>query len=56
MAKVVGAVFARPTIGHTLVAPFAADSDYFAPSPHALMVNLIVDDWTVSWRARLRPG
>ena len=39
-----GAIFAHPDIGHTLVAPFAADSDYFAPSPHALMINLIVDD------------
>jgi predicted enzyme related to lactoylglutathione lyase len=41
-----GAVFPHPDIGHTLIAPFpaAADTDYFAPSPHSLMVNLIVDD------------
>ena len=41
-----GAVFPHPDIGHTLIAPFraGADTDYFAPSPHSLMVNLIVDD------------
>jgi predicted enzyme related to lactoylglutathione lyase len=39
-----GAVFPHPDIGHTLIASFPADSDYFAPSPHSLMINLIVDD------------
>ncbi|HEY2177104.1 MAG TPA: VOC family protein [Caulobacteraceae bacterium] len=39
-----GAIFPHPDIGHSLIAPFAADSDYFAPSPHGVMVNLIVDD------------
>ena len=39
-----GAVFPHPDVGYTLIAAFPADSDYFAPSPHSLMVNLIVDD------------
>jgi predicted enzyme related to lactoylglutathione lyase len=39
-----GAVFPHPDIGYTLIAPFPADSDYFEPSPHSVMVNLIVDD------------
>ncbi|MGH7025320.1 MAG: VOC family protein [Caulobacteraceae bacterium] len=39
-----GAVFQHPSIGHTLIAAFPDDSDYFAPSPHAVMINLIVDD------------
>jgi predicted enzyme related to lactoylglutathione lyase len=39
-----GAVFPHPDIGYTLIAPFSADSDYCAPSPHSLMINLIVDD------------
>jgi predicted enzyme related to lactoylglutathione lyase len=39
-----GAMFQHPSIGYTLIAPFAADSDHFAPSTHAVMVNLIVDD------------
>lgn len=39
-----GAIFPHPDIGHSLLAPFPADSDYFTPSPHGLMVNLIVDD------------
>jgi hypothetical protein len=26
-----GAVFPHPAIGHSLIAPFSADSDYFAP-------------------------
>lgn len=38
------AIFPHPDVGHTLIAVFEAESDYFAPSPHALMVNLIVDD------------
>lgn len=39
-----GAIFPHPTIGYSLIAAFGADSDYFAPSPHAVMINLIVDD------------
>ena len=39
-----GAIFPHPDIGHSLLAGFPADSDYFEPSKHALMVNLIVDD------------
>ncbi|HEY7899795.1 MAG TPA: VOC family protein [Caulobacteraceae bacterium] len=39
-----GAVFPHPSIGKSLISVFPGDSDYFAPSPHALMVNLIVDD------------
>jgi predicted enzyme related to lactoylglutathione lyase len=39
-----GAVFPHPDIGVSQIAAFPADSDYFAPSPHALMINLIVDD------------
>jgi predicted enzyme related to lactoylglutathione lyase len=39
-----GAVFEHPAIGCSQIAAFGADTDYFAPSPHALMVNLIVDD------------
>jgi predicted enzyme related to lactoylglutathione lyase len=38
------AVFPHPTIGVSQIAAFAGDSDYFEPSPHAVMVNLIVDD------------
>lgn len=38
------AIFPHPTVGHSLIAAFGADSGYFSPSPHALMVNLIVDD------------
>jgi predicted enzyme related to lactoylglutathione lyase len=39
-----GAVFPHPDVGYTLIASFPADSDYFAPSPHSLIINLIVDD------------
>jgi predicted enzyme related to lactoylglutathione lyase len=39
-----GAVFPPPARGHQVWSPFPADSDYFAPSDHALMVNLMVDD------------
>ena len=28
----------------TIFTPFAADSDYFAPSDHSVMINLMVDD------------
>src|ERR1041384_455363 len=30
--------------GYTLLSPFKASSDYFAPSPAAFMINLRVDD------------
>ena len=30
--------------GFSLLTPFAADSDYFAPSDHQFMINLRVDD------------
>jgi catechol 2,3-dioxygenase-like lactoylglutathione lyase family enzyme len=39
-----GAMFPHPAQGLTLWTPFKADTDHFAPSPHAFMVNLIVDD------------
>jgi predicted enzyme related to lactoylglutathione lyase len=39
-----GAMFPHPTEGFTLWTPFKADTGYFAPSPHAFMINLIVDD------------
>jgi predicted enzyme related to lactoylglutathione lyase len=39
-----GAVFPHPEVGQTLISVFPADSDYFSPSPHGLMINLIVDD------------
>jgi predicted enzyme related to lactoylglutathione lyase len=39
-----GAMFPHPDIGYSLISAFPADSDYFAPSTHAVMINLIVDD------------
>ena len=39
-----GAVFPHPARGRTVWSPFKADTTYFDPSPHAFMVNLIVDD------------
>jgi predicted enzyme related to lactoylglutathione lyase len=39
-----GAIFPHPDIGYSLISAFPADSDYFAPSTHAVMINLIVDD------------
>ena len=39
-----GVVFPHPAKGYQVWSPFKADSEYFNPSPHALMVNLIVDD------------
>jgi predicted enzyme related to lactoylglutathione lyase len=38
------AIFPPQPLGQSLIAGFPADSDYFAPSPHTVMVNLIVDD------------
>ena len=39
-----GATFEHPAQGVTLWTPFKADTSHFAPSPHAFMINLIVDD------------
>ncbi len=42
-----GCVFlpaAMPEHGATIWAPFAADTDYFAPSDQPFMFNLVVDD------------
>ncbi|MDB5423783.1 MAG: glyoxalase [Phenylobacterium sp.] len=39
-----GAVFPVPATGYQVWSPFKADTDYFDPSPHALMVNLRVED------------
>jgi len=39
-----GAMFPHPDVGYTLVSAFAVDTDHFAPSTAAFMINLIVDD------------
>jgi predicted enzyme related to lactoylglutathione lyase len=39
-----GVQFARADRGYGVWAPFKADTDYFAPSPHGFMINLMVDD------------
>lgn len=39
-----GAKFEHPKLGCTVWSAFPADSDYLDPSPHVIMVNLIVDD------------
>ncbi len=39
-----GAIFKHPDVGFTTLAPFAPETDYFRPSSHPLMINLIVDD------------
>lgn len=39
-----GAIFKHPKVGVVNWSPFAADTQYFAPSDAAFMVNLIVDD------------
>jgi predicted enzyme related to lactoylglutathione lyase len=39
-----GASFPYPDKGQTTWSPFPADSTYFDPSPHAFMINLVVDD------------
>jgi predicted enzyme related to lactoylglutathione lyase len=39
-----GVVFQHPAAGYQVWSPFKADSDYFDPSPHPVMINLIVDD------------
>jgi catechol 2,3-dioxygenase-like lactoylglutathione lyase family enzyme len=39
-----GVMFPHPAKGYQVWSPFHADSDYFDPSPHPMMINLIVDD------------
>jgi predicted enzyme related to lactoylglutathione lyase len=39
-----GVAFPHPAKGYQVWSPFKADTNYFDPSPHAVMVNLIVDD------------
>ena len=39
-----GATFPYPDRGYTVWSPFEADTSYFDPSPHAFMINLVVDD------------
>jgi predicted enzyme related to lactoylglutathione lyase len=39
-----GAMFEHPKAGGTNWSPFAADTDYFAPSTASFMINFIVDD------------
>jgi len=39
-----GVVFPHPGKGYQVWSPFKADTNYFDPSPHPLMINLIVDD------------
>jgi catechol 2,3-dioxygenase-like lactoylglutathione lyase family enzyme len=39
-----GAMFPYPDRGFTLLSTFDPDTAYFDPSPHAFMVNLVVDD------------
>jgi predicted enzyme related to lactoylglutathione lyase len=39
-----GAMFPPANRGHSVWGPFAADTTYFDPSPHAFMINLMVDD------------
>ena len=39
-----GAMFPYPDRGYTVWSPFKADTSYFDPSPHAFMVNFVVED------------
>lgn len=39
-----GAMWPHGALGYTIWSPFKADSDYFAPSTAAFMINFIVDD------------
>lgn len=39
-----GAIFAHPRSASTTWSPFAADTQYFAPSTAPFMINFIVDD------------
>lgn len=44
MADWGGVIFPAVATGYQVWSAFAADTKYFDPSPHALMVNLMVDD------------
>lgn len=44
MADWGGVVFPQQATGYQVWSAFKADTEYFDPSPHALMINLIVDD------------
>lgn len=50
------AVFTHPAAGFTQLAPFAADTDYFAPSAAPFMVNLIVEDMDALLARAAREG
>ena len=39
-----GVIFKPDGRGHQVWSPFKADTDYFQPSPHPYMINLMVDD------------
>ncbi|HEX5379959.1 MAG TPA: VOC family protein [Phenylobacterium sp.] len=39
-----GAMWPHGETGYTIWSPFAADTDYFAPSTAQFMVNFVVDD------------
>jgi len=39
-----GVIFKPSGRGHQVWSPFKADTDYFKPSPHPYMINLMVDD------------
>jgi predicted enzyme related to lactoylglutathione lyase len=39
-----GAIFPNTADGMTVWTPFKADTSHFDPSPHAFMINLVVDD------------
>jgi predicted enzyme related to lactoylglutathione lyase len=39
-----GAMFPHANKGYSVWGPFSADTTYFDPSPHAFMINLMVDD------------
>ena len=42
-----GVVFPHPAKGYQVWSPFKGDTTYFDPSPHPMMINLIVDDLDV---------
>ena len=44
MADWGGVIFPQQAAGYQVWSPFKADTEYFDPSPHDLMINLIVDD------------
>lgn len=52
-----GVAFPQPARGYQVWSPFAAETDYFAPSSLPVMVNLMVDDLDgVLARARADPS